>query len=819
MARPSFYGIELNGSPTEADREEMPAQPIPSQCPGAFLAFLALALSMAITMAAPPLRAEAAPPTYRGASADGEIVFFETDEQLVPGDTDSKRDIYERSFDAEVGDDGAYVTREISTGPTGGNDAYDALFERVTADGGKAFFSTEESLTALDTDRESDVYVRNLGSGITQLVSRGAVGCQPGCGAGAFDAGFAATAAGGDYVFLVTAERLDLSSDSDNAIDVYLRDLGAEPDTTMLVSAGDASCASGCGNGDVEATLRGVSADGSRVFFASAEKLVPSDTDNAIDVYARDLPNGPTTLVSAGDVGCSPCGNNDAYAAVFSSSSSDGSRVLFATAEGLVPTDLDGASDVYQRAGGATTLVTGGTEDKPASFAAAPDDGSRVFFVTAESLVGGADSNGANDVYMWEGGAPQLLTSGSGSGSTFGAVVDGAERVVFTTLQSRALADSDGSPDIYAQDVSGGPPVLLSSGGTGCTPACGNGTAAARFNRAAVDGTRVVFTSVEALSSQDFDGDDDIYARDVEAATTTLLSPPPGLCPAGSCDATFVDASVDAVHVFFQTVERLVAEDIDSEADIYERAFDAELGVEVTRLVSAGNSPDLDLGPPPPSLSGTAPGSPNSTTEPRILGQAQGGSAIKIYPTSSCSGEPVATGTAEELAAPGLAVTVAPGSTTSFWATAEAEGFTSLCSSPVSYKQESAVAPPSDGGGGGGTGSISGGTAATGGGKASPTPGKTHNGIAYIAPLTRITFGPSARTRVRRPVFRFTDSTGQPGTRFICKLDRRAWRPCTSPTKLKRLSRGRHVFRVKAINAVGTPEVRPVFRSFKLVSR
>ncbi len=50
----------------------------------------------------------AAPAIYKGASADGEVAFFETDEQLVPGDTDTKRDIYARSFDETVG---AYVTR------------------------------------------------------------------------------------------------------------------------------------------------------------------------------------------------------------------------------------------------------------------------------------------------------------------------------------------------------------------------------------------------------------------------------------------------------------------------------------------------------------------------------------------------------------------------------------------------------------------------------------------------------------------------------------------------------------------------------------
>ena len=40
------------------------------------------------------------PASYEGASADGDVVFFTTDDQLVPGDTDSRRDVFERSNDA-----------------------------------------------------------------------------------------------------------------------------------------------------------------------------------------------------------------------------------------------------------------------------------------------------------------------------------------------------------------------------------------------------------------------------------------------------------------------------------------------------------------------------------------------------------------------------------------------------------------------------------------------------------------------------------------------------------------------------------------------
>src|SRR6476646_9427471 len=98
---------------------------------------------------------------YKGSSNDGKVVFFETDEQLVPGDTDAKRDVYERAYDADPGIE-SYVTREVSLGPAGGNDAFNATFEKASADGTVVFFSTEEALVEADTDRRSDVYMRNM---------------------------------------------------------------------------------------------------------------------------------------------------------------------------------------------------------------------------------------------------------------------------------------------------------------------------------------------------------------------------------------------------------------------------------------------------------------------------------------------------------------------------------------------------------------------------------------------------------------------------------------------------------------------------------
>ena len=97
-----------------------------------------------------------------------------------------------------------------------------------------------------------------------------------------------------------------------------------------------------------------------------------------------------------------------------------------------------------------------------------------------------------------------------------------------------------------------------------------------------------------------------------------------------------------------------------------------------------------------PTLTGTSPSSPASSTTPSVLGQAEPGAWVKLYTTPDCSGEPIAQGAAEQLGAEGLAVSVAAGSSTSFRATAEAGGLVSPCSASITYRQETPPEQPQE---------------------------------------------------------------------------------------------------------------------------
>jgi hypothetical protein len=322
----------------------------------------------------------AADPT--AVSRDGNTALFITKEQLVSADTDSSQDVYERSGD---------TTALVSTGPTGGNGAFDANSAGISADGSKAFFITREQLVGADTDTTRDIYQRS--GGVTTLVSTGPAG-----GNGAFDAVLNRTSSDGSRVIFSTLERLT-SDDTDSNTDIYER----SGTTTTLLSKGSVG-----GNGPLPAQFDGATPDASHVYFRSGEVLEPTDQDGAQDCWHDEFEapcwdlyersGGVTKLVSTG-----PSGGTGAFDAFFDAVSDDGKRVFFRTSESLVPSDIDGCQDDYERFNDATTLISTGPSDdnscQSGALNALSSDGKVVAFYTAQRLVP-ADADGTwYDVY------------------------------------------------------------------------------------------------------------------------------------------------------------------------------------------------------------------------------------------------------------------------------------------------------------------------------------------------------------------------------------------------------------------------------------
>ena len=779
------------------------------------LGFALAATLVAAAIGATPV--SALPATYDGIAADGHLALFSTAEQMVPGDTDHEQDVYVRAKDPVLGE---WVTREVSIGPLGGNDAYMAQYDGVSSDGSKVFFSTKEPLVPADGDRREDVYMRDLSTNTTTLVTQGDSSCSgEGCGNGVADASFVpgGLVPSGERLFFATAEKLS-AADGDNSLDVYMRDLSVGK--TVLASRGASSCAgSNCGNGSQPAIFEQVSVDGEKVFFTSTEGLVAGDEDGRVDIYERDLGSETTMLVSVSGV-CPPSlpsGQN--CDPTFGGASSDGSHAFFESNERISGADEDSSQDVYDWSGSgsaalASTGSSGGNGAFNATYSGTSGATGAVYFETSEAIDPAADEDAEQDVYVRAEGATKLVSTGPEGGngpvpaSFQWASPDGSSpAAIFSTTEALVPQDADTSADVYER--SGGTTTLIST-----APEGGNGAFSSAFAQASSDGSHVFFVTAEPLVEEDEDESADLYLR--SGGETALVSTGP-VGGNGSFSAGLHGVSDDGSQAFFVTRERLtVDDDFANEDDVYSWSV-GKTGPS-TLLVSVKNSAELVLGPPPPFLEGTSPASPAETTEPSIFGQAEAGATITIYTNSSCSGESVPPGgDAEELAAAGIPVSVATGTKTTFYATAELEGIVSPCSNGVSYTQQASPPPPppkEEGGPGGGGGGTGGGPGIDGFGSGN---GNGRSGIAFVAPETTITFGPASKTRKHKVVFRFHDATGQSGTNFVCKLDRRRWKGCGSPKRLKKLALGRHVFAVKAVNQVGVWDNAPAKRAFKVV--
>jgi hypothetical protein len=464
------------------------------------------------------------------------------------------------------------VTEIVSTGTSGGNGASDTLYGGAASDGSHVFFTTREALTSGDTDGCPGI---DPPEGCIDVYDHSGLVTTMITPAGndPYDTGFVATTPAGGTALISTGQPIS-AADTDTGCIVGDTVVPC-PDiyknaagTTTFESTGPAG-----GSAALYPFYDAIATDGTRVVFSTEERLVSADTDNADDVYERA--GGVTTLLSTG-----PTGGNAELDAPFAATSQDATRVFFRTAERLVGADADSSADIYERSGGTTTLVSTAPGSGNGAFAAAFEkttpDGSAVFLTTAEPLVA-ADTDSAEDVYQRSGGVTTLVsTAASGGNGSFDALFDGASdsgaHVFFRTRESLSPSDTDSKLDLY--DRSGGTTTLLSTGPNG-----GNGAKDVYFSGASTDGSRAVFTTQESLVSADSDGKFDIYER--SGSTTTLLSTGPN-GGNGAFDAIYGGASEDGSRVFFETYDSLVSTDTDGFQDIYERSAGT------TTLISTG---------------------------------------------------------------------------------------------------------------------------------------------------------------------------------------------------------------------------------------
>jgi hypothetical protein len=82
------------------------------------------------------------------------------------------------------------------------------------------------------------------------------------------------------------------------------------------------------------------------------------------------------------------------------------------------------------------------------------------------------------------------------------------------------------------------------------------------------------------------------------------------------------------------------------------------------------------------------------------------------------------------------------------------------------------------------------------------------------APQTKIRSGPKGTTTSKKAKFKFSSS--ESGSKFQCRLDRKAWQSCRSPRTYKNLKKGQHTFRVRARDKAGNVDATPAKRTWSV---
>ncbi|NUP94976.1 MAG: PD40 domain-containing protein [Planctomycetaceae bacterium] len=255
------------------------------------------------------------------------LVFVSKSSNFVAGDTNGFDDVFVRTLAT-----GAMVRASVATGDvqSNGNSSNPSL----SADGNFVVFtSAATNLVATDSNGLTDVFVHDLTTGVTTLVSSPPAG---GVSNGEADHGFLSA----DARFVVFSSRgTNLSTGVPNTsfYHPYLHDRLLNTTVRLDFTATGAYA-------NKHGTALGVSIDGRHAWFRSAANQVAAgDVNNFEDVFVRDVQLGVTTKLTKGYNGAPIQVGTDA--AVLSS---NGAYVVVETrSPNMVPTDYNNVGDVF----------------------------------------------------------------------------------------------------------------------------------------------------------------------------------------------------------------------------------------------------------------------------------------------------------------------------------------------------------------------------------------------------------------------------------------------------------------------------------------
>jgi hypothetical protein len=365
--------------------------------------------------------------TPRVISSDGTRVFF-----MVPsGLTGGSGDLYMRV-------NGATTVKLNASERTVPDAPQEARFETATPDGKKIFFTTQENLTDDDSGTAADLYMYDVDAPAGHHLTRVSADNEPGDGAN--EQGVLGISDDGEYVYFLDRGQLVAHEPLLNGQDgIYVWHAGSLRYIGNLPSLADESFDVEVGAFVGAATFPArVSPDGRHALLVAQNgagltgydhgTTCPDDGDaGCTELYLYNYGDSRPVCVS-----CRPGFVGQSNATVVSKfgvgvagptthlnhpMTDDGSEVFFDTGDSLVPEDTNGMRDVYEYSADGVHLLSTGKSTSDSYFMDATPNGSDVFFVTRQALVGW-DDNDNYDLYDARvgGGLPEPATAPECSG-------------------------------------------------------------------------------------------------------------------------------------------------------------------------------------------------------------------------------------------------------------------------------------------------------------------------------------------------------------------------------------------------------------------
>lgn len=343
-----------------------------------------------------------------------------------------------------------------------------------------AFTSDANNLVSDDANNRSDVFLRDMDTGVLRRISLAEDGGE------ADNASLNARIADGGRHVVFQSQAGNLVGDDNNRThDIFIADLGPDGGVTRVsvAAAGGTSGSGAGGDPDSWSIEPSVSADGRYVAFTSnASNLVSGDNNRVADIFLRDLQEGTTRRVSVG-----PNGREANGASSQAAMSDDGQYVVYSSvANNLVEEDGDPL-----------------TRD---------------------------DSNGCADVFLYHvltGTTTRISRSQEGEQGNNGSLrptISGDGRIIAYSSQATNLvfvgSDANSTSDILVYDTRAGTTTLGSMGGV-ATQANNLSDAPSLSD----DGRYLAFQSLARnLTSDETNGEWNIFVRDLRLQTTIKAS-------------------------------------------------------------------------------------------------------------------------------------------------------------------------------------------------------------------------------------------------------------------------------------------------------